>query len=375
MAINSQDDLIAALGAGQTQITSFNKNVHGVTAQAAGTWYDLTKGAGNPTWDAILGTGTNLTFTAVDDKTTQLATSAATGGNVATTTFTDTTHGTGRFTVGMLLTGGGITANTYITALGTGTGANNGGTYTISPSQATITNANVSGLATPNFIQHGGDVSPATKYLLNASIYSASATSAPAIFQLVDILGFVPVTTVTSTSYQTLLGSGISLPRYPDGAGVMAFISPLVVMGAGTPTIQLTYTNTSGIVHSTPPVPALPTANATAPVGQIVYSGTGAGKYGPFVPLYAGDTGIKALNGIQLSATMTSGVLTIVLCKPIGLPLPITTLGVPAERDYFNQLPSMPIIKDGACLAWLMYAGANTPTNTPYYGTIQTVWK
>jgi hypothetical protein len=71
---------------------------------------------------------------------------------------------------------------------------------------------------------------------------------------------------------------------------------------------------------------------------------------------------------------MTSGCFSIVLCKPIGLPLPVTTLGVPCERDFINQLPSMPIIPDGACLNLLQYAGAATPTNTPYYGSIQTVW-
>jgi len=59
----------------------------------------------------------------------------------------------------------------------------------------------------------------------------------------------------------------------------------------------------------------------------------------------------------------------------VGLPLPLTTLGVPGERDYFNQLPSMPIIPDGACLSWLQLAGAATPVNTPYNFTTQTVWK
>jgi hypothetical protein len=72
---------------------------------------------------------------------------------------------------------------------------------------------------------------------------------------------------------------------------------------------------------------------------------------------------------------MTSGVYAIVLYKEIGLPLPMTTIGVPAERDYFNQQPSMPVIPDGACLSWLMLAGVPTPVNTPYNMTIQTVWK
>jgi hypothetical protein len=59
----------------------------------------------------------------------------ALGGSISGTTFTDTTHGSGTFAVGQVLSGSGVTAGTTITALGTGTGANNGGTYTVSPSQ------------------------------------------------------------------------------------------------------------------------------------------------------------------------------------------------------------------------------------------------
>jgi len=374
MPINSKDDLDAALAAGQTNITMHSKNTHSVGTQAAGVWYDLSKGAGMIAWDAVIGSGTNLTFQPVSDTTTTTATTAATSGSISTTTFTDTTHDTGRFTVGMALTGTGVTAGTYITALGTGTGSNNGGTYTVNISQ-TVTSQTITGTATANFIPHGGNVSTAVKQLLNASVVSASATSAPAFFQLVDIIGFIPVSTVTSTSAQTILGSQ-TYPRYADGVGVRAYIVPISVMGAGTPTLRLSYTNPASTAgRLTPAAPSLPVANTTAPVGQILYSGTGVGKYGPFMPLQGGDNGILTIQSIQQSATMTSGVYAIVLCKPIGLPLPLTTLGVPGERDFFNQLPSMPIIPDGACLSWLMLAGAATPVNTPYNFTTQTVWK
>lgn len=374
MAINSKDDLDAALAAGQTNITMTSKNVHGVTVQALGTWYDLSKGAGMIAWDAVIGSGTNLTFQPLSDTTTTTAVSGALGASIATTVLTDTTHGSGRFTVGMAITGTGVTAGTYIVSLGTGTGSNNGGTYNLNISQ-TVTAQTITGTATANFIPHGGDVSPAVKQLLNASVVSASATSAPAFFQLVDIIGFIPVSTVTSTSAQTILGSQ-TYPRYADGVGVRAYIVPISVMGAGTPTLQLNYTNPASTAgRLTPVAPSLPVANATAPVGQILHSGTGIGKYGPFMPLQGGDNGILSIQSIQQSATMTSGVYAIVLCKPVGLPLPLTTLGVPGERDFFNQLPSMPIIPDGACLSWLMLAGAATPVNTPYNFTTQTVWK
>jgi hypothetical protein len=372
MSIQSMDQLIAAMSGGKFNRTDFNKNALPVTAHALGSWYDLSLGAGNPIMNAVIGSGTNLTHQAVSETTSVTAATAALGGSIATTTFTDTTHGSGRFTIGSVLTGSGVVAGTYITALGTGIGANNGGTYTVNISQ-TVTAQTITGTQYTNGIQHGGNVSTDVKHLVNASIFSAAITTAPAIFMLIDILAVYPINTVTLTSVQNFL-SQAAWPRYADGKGVRAYIVPSVVMGAGTPTVRLGYTNTvptSG--RLTPAAPSLPVMNATAPVGQIAYSGTGVGKYGPFIPLDAGDAGISSVQNIQLSATATSGCYNLVICKPIAT-LPITTVGVAAERDFLNMMPSLPRIYDGACLNWLMYAGALTPVNSAFYGHIDTVW-
>lgn len=59
-------------------------------------------------------------------------------GFISGTTFTDTTHTSGVFAVGQTLVGPNIIPGTTITALLTGTGANNGGTYEVNISQTTI---------------------------------------------------------------------------------------------------------------------------------------------------------------------------------------------------------------------------------------------
>lgn len=54
---------------------------------------------------------------------------------------------------------------------------------------------------------------------------------------------------------------------------------------------------------------------------------------------------------------MTSGsTLALVLCRP--LTTLITVLGVQSERNFLNQLPSMPQIYDGANLNFLLFTGA-----------------
>lgn len=54
-------------------------------------------------------------------------------------------------------------------------------------------------------------------------------------------------------------------------------------MGAGAPNITLTYTNSANVASRVTPA-TLPAGLTAAAVTSVVYSGTGAGKYGPFVP-------------------------------------------------------------------------------------------
>ena len=225
-------------------------------------------------------------------------------------------------------------------------------------------------VATAGGIQHGGDVG-GFKHLLNAAAQTAAATTAPCVLMLVDLLGFYPITTVTTTGAQTL-NNTVTLPRYTDGAGVQAFLTPSTVMGAATPNLSIGYTNSSGVAGKATPA-TLPIGNSAAAVTSIVYSGTGAGKFGPFMPLAAGDAGIRSVQSVTLSASYVSGVLNLVLAKPL-LTLPITTLGVTAERDLVNQFMAMPKIYDGACLAWIMLAGAATPVASPISGHLEFGW-
>lgn len=285
-------------------------------------------------------------------------------GNFWRTDWNKNTFGTTAHTAGMwyLLsqTGGNPAASSIL-----GTGTN------LAFQQLLDTTATAAG------IQHGGDVT-GFKTIVNASAFSAAATSMPAVFMLVDLLGFYPITSVTTTGAQTL-NNAITLPARDrsgaaNGVGVQALIVPSTVMGAATPSITLGYTNAAGTAgRSTPSSPALPAGNTAAAVSSVVYSGTGAGKYGPFVPLAAGDTGIRSVQSINLSASYVSGVLNLILCRPL-LTLPMTTIGVACERDLLNQLPSLPRVYNGACLAWLMYAGAATPVNSAFYGHLDFAW-
>lgn len=379
---SSMDDFISDVSVnGKSFRADWNKNFLPTTAAVAGEWFCLARGGGNPAADAIYNAGTNLTWQPLTDAT-------ASAGNMP----------------------------------------------------------------------HGGNVYPDYKFLMNASAFSAAATTMPAIAMLVDLVGFYRVTTVTSTSSQALtntlaafgtftadsstdlltgtgslawinllpysriqvsnsgggLPGGLSaatdyfvikvsdttiklatsyanavagtaidissngtgtqtlnnlLPRYTNGSGLQAFMwnTNATAMGAATPNLSLpSYVNSAQATgRATPTV--LPVGKTAAANGLVLYSGTGVGKYGPFIPQQAGDAGIARIDNVQLSVSYVSGEFSVGLCKPL-MTLPMTTIGVAAERDFLNQVPSLPRIYDGACLVWLIYNGAATPVNSSFFG-------
>jgi len=144
-------------------------------------------------------------------------------------------------------------------------------------------------------------------------------------------------------------------------------------LGAATPSLSLpSYTNAAQTGGRATPV-TLPIGKTAAANGLVIYSGTGSGKYGPFVPLAGGDSGVAQADNVQISVSYVSGEFSVGLVRPL-LTLPMTTIGVAAERDLMNQLPSLPRVYDGAALYWMFYSGAATPANSAFYGHCDFAW-
>ena len=215
---------------------------------------------------------------------------------------------------------------------------------------------------------HGGDVSPDTKHVLNVSAITTVATGVPAQLMLVDFQGYWPGISNNTTSPQTLTGTP-SL-RYTNGEGCRLFWTQRTAAGATAQSISLSYSNTTPTSGRSLPVTVAMTASAI--VGHISHSGTAANNYGPFLPLASGDTGVSNVASVTFSAANT-GTGALCLVRPL-LTLPLTTVSVAAERDLLNQLPSLPQVKDGACLTWLYLAGAATVASTSFYGAAEFGW-
>jgi hypothetical protein len=226
-------------------------------------------------------------------------------------------------------------------------------------------------------LYHGGNVSTDTKHLMNVMAVANAATGVPAVMMLVDVCLYYPDIPFNSASQQTLNNTN-TLTRYTDGIGLRSYM----MVDAGTGGTAHNLDNTAGTgtqyvntADATKQHPGTISFVASAIQGHIAHSGTAANNTGAFLPLAAGDVGLKRYSHWKLSASSTGGATAgnLVICKPLAT-LPITTLNVAAERDLVNQLASMPRIRDGACLNWLVFVGGNTAANTVFQGAVETAW-
>lgn len=157
--------------------------------------------------------------------------------------------------------------------------------------------------------------------------------------------------------------------RCPGGVGCQAFFVVQTAPTLGGPNLTASdYTNAAGTssraFQGTPSMGAA----ADAYAARVLHSGNATGRYGPFLPQQGGDTGVSRVNSFTWSggtAYTGTGVVALCIAHPLAdIALPVT--GMWSERDLVNQLPSLPQIHDGACLAWMLYGTGATTTASPF---------
>lgn len=384
---SSQDNIINALSNGQSFRYDWNKSMNPTTAAIAGEFHMTARGNGNPGPDALFDTGANLTFIGVEDDTTN-ASSIPHGGDVQPTYYKSlanmsafTAAATTAPCVGILLDVIGyyrVTTVTTTTAQNTTNTLGYADTFTAD--------------ASTNICTYTSTTNIPSNVLTGTRIRLTTTTTLPGGLATATDYYYIKVTDSTfklATSYaNAIAGTAIDitdagtgthstsrlLPRYTNGAGVQAiFFNPAATaLGAATPNLTLGYTNSAQTASRATPGVA-PVGKTAASNSLVLYTGTGAGKYNYQSPLQAGDAGIAQIDSIRNSTSYVSGTYTVALVKEIAR-VPITTLGVAAERDLVNQLPSLPRIYDGAALYWMVGSSTTTPANANFSGHITTIW-
>jgi hypothetical protein len=151
---------------------------------------------------------------------------------------------------------------------------------------------------------------------------------------------------VTSTSAQAI--SPATIPARDrdgstNGVDVMAAVEWSAAGGAGTPNVNLTYTDQDG--------------NTGAVTPNLVGNATPATGCFEIFQLAAGDTGIRAPTSFIQSATRTSGTMHLVLFRLLAQ-LEITTANIGNAIDAITS--GMPRIYNDSCLELVMIPNATT---------------
>jgi hypothetical protein len=193
---------------------------------------------------------------------------------------------------------------------------------------------------------------------------------------LLDYLGYYPFCDMAGV---VPLSPGVSpnpvgLTRCTSGAGVK--IMPVVVAPQiGGVNFTVTYTNQAGDENRTSKTVQCNTQTVS---GTIITTGTLAGGYGasPFIPLQAGDTGVRSIQGINWE-TDDIGLIALVLVKPLasfaldGISFSCYS---PTERDFvLDSFGTLPVIEDDAYLNFICLP-SGTIASAVLYGTIETIW-
>lgn len=165
------------------------------------------------------------------------------------------------------------------------------------------------------------DPSSGNAYLANLS---ATATQA-GLLLLCDRMWHNGGFTITSTSAQMV--SSVTLPArdiagLANGDGVILGLEISSAAGAAAPTITVTYTNQSGTGSRTG-TNSFATANSPA-----------AGSFFP-IGLQAGDTGVRSVQSLQLSASWVSGTMNLVAYRILAS-LPLAGAFIPNAIDFLT---------------------------------------
>lgn len=226
----------------------------------------------------------------------------------------------------------------------------------------------------------GDQIDPITKHILSMGVSLVAAAGAPWFVLPIDLVGYAKLTTtnVSTTGAKTITMTPIAataakVDRYPNGEGLRMFVASYATMGANAPTMQVTYTNSAGTTGRTTTAGIVSTASATS--GILLNSGNAANKVGPFLNLAAGDTGVKDIESLTWGGTAhASGSVFIGLCKPLCMPIPVPATGLYNMVDFVNTLPSMPRLRNGANVQFLIFATGATTSGATLYANFDYGW-
>lgn len=201
----------------------------------------------------------------------------------------------------------------------------------------------------------------ATDYLISFGMVSSSQINCLLLVDLVVAAGNISATTASSQTVNTT-----ALTRYTNGEGLNMTFDVTTPLGTSTPTMTITYTNQAGTGSRTVTTAAM-TASAIAQ--RLMPTGV------PFTGFQSGDFGVRSVQSVQLSGTMTAGVMALNIWKQLAI-FPGSVANIYAERPMTSSIDGLvELVNVSNVLGCITaYALTNTTTLGTLLMKLGTVW-
>jgi hypothetical protein len=192
-------------------------------------------------------------------------------------------------------------------------------------------------------------VNPAGGLETRLARFLANATQ-PGMLILADRLWHNGGFTITATTAQTVNSAtwpARDIAGTTNGDGVVLGLEISAAAGAAAPSITVSYTNQAGTSGRTG-TNSFPTANSPT-----------AGAFYP-IGLQSGDSGVRSVQSLTLSASWVSGTMNLVAYRPLAA-IPVGAAFVPGVGDILTL--GSPRIYDSSCLFLLFVPNTTTASN------------
>lgn len=233
-------------------------------------------------------------------------------------------------------------------------------------------------------IYTGGNVSPASKHLKNILLMSAAASATSTTngrqeVAVCDYLLYYPFIDTDAIGEEQVFDNTVTLPRYATQGGQVVAVAQSAASAIGQFTFS--YTNQDGVAGR---VSQNNYTFIVAGGGQIVGASGAGASYNPFCYLQAGDTAVRSIESVTMSAA-GGGLMCLAIVKPLIKTVVTqecrrTTTGNLESYGACTELASIihqsgaPRIYDGAVIGLLASGYAGSLASSFLSGALEVIW-
>lgn len=209
--------------------------------------------------------------------------------------------------------------------------------------------------------------------LMTGSAAAATTTNRLQQAVLCDYLMYYPFIDTDAVGELQEMVQAVTIPRYTSGQVILIAQAASSTIG----TFTMTYTNQDGVGSRVSPAVF---TQIVAGGGQSLLANISGGGFSPYMPLQAGDSGVKSIEGVTFTAA-GGGLMALVIVKPLQTQMMFEecrtnsgAFGSASQVVRPIHQAGLPEIKDGATLNIFAKCNGGSVASSRLAGMIETIW-